>query len=121
MLVLVPRKPLDKFIICVLQITQIMSTPIVSKKVCIAVSPWTGERCKAKAVLSNTVKKGTREFLDDNYCQMHQPGRESKKKCICPHCTYHRSRERYNHPTLEAQFVKEESKFGKKKKTLKNK
>lgn len=97
-----------------------MTTRTVSKKICMAVSPWTGERCKAKAVLSNTVKKGTREFLNDNYCQMHQPDRESKKKCVCPHCTYHRSRERYNHPTLEAQFSPSgESKFGKKKKTSK--
>jgi hypothetical protein len=25
---------------------------------------------------------------------MHQPGTESKKKCTCPHCGYHRSRDR---------------------------
>lgn len=67
---------------------------IVRKKLCIAVSPWTGKQCKAKAVGPNTLKKGTREFLDDRFCQMHQPGVESKKKCVCPHCHYHRSRDR---------------------------
>lgn len=67
----------------------------IPKKLCCAVSPWSGEQCKAKAVGPNTLKKGTREFLDDRFCQMHQPGREPKKKCTCPHCNYHRSRDKY--------------------------
>lgn len=71
---------------------------LVRKRICTAVSPWTGEKCKAKAVGPNTLKKGTREFLDDRFCQMHQPGVESKKKCICPHCHYHRSRDKF--PTI---------------------
>lgn len=102
-----------------------MNRPI-TKKLCTAVSLWTNERCKAKAVLPNTVKKGTREFLDDRFCQMHQPGIESKKKCICPHCTYHRSRE--PRPIDKKQILDEieltnigENKFGKKKKNTKYK
>jgi hypothetical protein len=70
----------------------------IEKKTCKAVSSWTGKTCQAKAVNPNTVKKGTREFLDDDYCQMHQPGMEPKKKCICPHCAYHRSKD--NVPTF---------------------
>lgn len=66
---------------------------IVNKRLCSAVSEWTGQKCGAKAVGPNTLKRGTREFLDDRYCQMHQPGRKSKKKCVCPHCHYHRSRD----------------------------
>jgi hypothetical protein len=69
-----------------------MST-FIEKKICKSISSWTGKPCGAKAVNPNTVKKGTRDFLDDNYCQMHQPGMEPKKKCICPHCAYHRAKD----------------------------
>lgn len=72
---------------------------LVTKKICIAISPWSGKQCKAKAVGPNTLKKGTREFLDDRFCQMHQPGVESKKKCVCPHCHYHRQRDK--HPMIQ--------------------
>ena len=68
---------------------------IISKRLCIAVSPWSGKPCKAKSVNPNTLKNGTREFLDDRFCQMHQPGVESKKKCVCPHCNYHRSKDKF--------------------------
>lgn len=46
-----------------------------------------GKRCKAQTVGPNTPKKGTREFLDGKFCQMHQPG---KIRCVCSHCPYHR-------------------------------
>ena len=71
-----------------------MSNKVIKKRICMAVSPWTGKKCNAKAVGPNTLKKGTREFLDDRFCQMHQPGAESRKKCVCPHCHYHRSRDK---------------------------
>ena len=101
-----------------------MSQQFISKKICMAVSPWTGEKCKAKAVNSNTVKKGTKEFLDDRFCQMHQPGVESKKKCVCVHCNYHRTRDKSFieiNPDTKKVVIKQlklesESSFGKKKK-----
>jgi len=79
----------------------------VTKRICTAVSPWTGEKCKAKAVGQNTLKKGTREFLDDRFCQMHQPGVESKKKCVCPHCNYHRIRDRT--PIVNTEITKSDN------------
>ena len=63
---------------------------IYKKRRCQGISDWTGKPCGAKAVGPNTLKRGTREFLDDRYCQMHQPGRESKSKCKCPYCPVHR-------------------------------
>ncbi len=64
-------------------------TRIYKKRRCQGISAWTGKPCGAKAVGPNTLKRGTREFLDDRYCQMHQPGRESKSKCRCPYCPVH--------------------------------
>lgn len=66
--------------------------------ICLGVSEWTGLQCKAKAVRPYTVKKDkfgnkTGVFLDCRFCQMHQPGRASKKRCVCKHCDYHRQRE----------------------------
>lgn len=67
-------------------------SPLIKKNMCTyEISP--GVRCKAKAVNENTVKRGTREFLDPKFCQMHQPGFESKRKCTCPQCAFHRLRD----------------------------
>jgi len=71
-----------------------MNNLILKERICQGISQWTGQPCGAKAVGENTLKKGTREFLDPRFCQMHQPGRLSKKKCICPHCTHCRNLER---------------------------
>jgi hypothetical protein len=65
------------------------NTKTIQKKICEGVSQWTNKKCEAKAVGPNTLKKGTREFLDSRFCQMHQPGREFKSKCICPYCPFH--------------------------------
>lgn len=54
----------------------------------------TGGPCSAPNVKENTVKRGTREFMDSRYCQMHQPDREPRKKCKCPQCHYHRGQDR---------------------------
>ena len=63
-------------------------------RLCEGISPYTGEKCKAKAVNAMTVNKKTGYFLDTRFCQMHQPGKVAKQKCICPHCAYHRQRDR---------------------------
>lgn len=81
-----------------------MNQRILPKRVCMAISPWTNIKCHAKAVNPNTVKKGTKEFLDERFCQMHQPGMEPKKKCVCPHCNYHRSRDKF--PIIEVKINK---------------
>lgn len=60
---------------------------------CKGTSPYTGKRCEAKTVKKYTVDKKTGKFLDTGYCQMHQPGRESRKRCVCPYCAYHRARD----------------------------
>jgi hypothetical protein len=66
----------------------------MDNKKCQGVSPYTGIACKKLAVKPYTVMKGSEgTFLDIRFCQMHQPGYKSKKKCVCPYCTYHRSRE----------------------------
>lgn len=104
---------------------------ISEERICQGFSQWTGQPCGAKAVRENTVKKGTREFLDPKFCQMHQPGRISKKKCICPHCAYHRSRDSKSNVTLneeeedenidESLFGSRKTKQKQRKKTLKKK
>ena len=63
--------------------------------ICKGVSLYTGKPCKHIVVNKFTVNKKTGEFLDPNFCQMHQPGKESSKKCVCKYCAYHRSREIY--------------------------
>jgi hypothetical protein len=68
---------------------------VVQKKICEGISSTTGKPCSKFAVGPNTLKKGTREFLDPRFCQMHQPGMESKRRCVCPYCVYHRSRDKY--------------------------
>lgn len=68
-----------------------MSNLMMKERICQGVSEWTGQPCGAQAVNENTVRKGTRTFLDPKFCQMHQPGKLSKKKCVCPHCHYHRT------------------------------
>ena len=106
-----------------------MNNFIVKERICQGISTWTGQPCGAKAVGENTLKKGTREFLDPRFCQMHQPGRLSKKKCVCPHCAHCRSLER-SRQKVEGEGVLEESVmeeelqenlFGRKKKQKKKK
>lgn len=63
-----------------------LSNRFVVQKICEGVSYITGKRCEAKAVNENTLRRGTREFLDPRYCQMHQ---ETVKRCECPKCVYH--------------------------------
>ena len=64
----------------------------IKKRICQGKSSWTGKPCEAKAVGPNTLRRGTREFLNPNYCQMHQPDKVSRKKCVCPMCDYHRNK-----------------------------
>lgn len=97
---------------------------MIKVRICQGVSEWTGQPCSAKAVNENTVKKGTREFLDPRFCQMHQPDKISKKRCVCPHCIYHRSRENTKpngKPSVEydQEFEEAENLFGKKKQVKK--
>jgi len=107
---------------------------MIKVRICQGVSEWTGQPCSAKAVNENTVKKGTREFLDPRFCQMHQPDKISKKKCVCPHCIYHRSRENTkgglvkpgSSTEYDQEFEEAENLFGRKRKNksknkLKNK
>ncbi len=106
-----------------------MNNFIVKERICQGISTWTGQPCGAKAVGENTLKKGTREFLDPRFCQMHQPGRLSKKKCVCPHCTHCRSldisrKQQQNEGVLEESVMMEgeqENLFGRKKKKKKKK
>lgn len=108
-----------------------MNNFVVKERICQGFSTWTGQPCGAKAVGENTLKKGTREFLDPRFCQMHQPGRLSKKKCVCPHCTHCRSLDRsrqqqqqQNEGVLEESVMEEESQenlFGRKKNQKKKK
>lgn len=89
---------------------------MIKIRICQGISEWTGQPCSAKAVNENTVKKGTREFLDPRFCQMHQPDKISKKKCVCPHCTYHRSMEKINTTDVyDQEFEEAENLFGVKK------
>ena len=66
---------------------------IVPKKICMGVSSWTGKKCEAKAVTDRTLKSNSKEFMDSRFCSMHQPDKKSRKKCVCPHCNYHRSKD----------------------------
>lgn len=94
---------------------------LIEKRICQGFSSWTGKPCGAQAVKENTVKPGTREFLDPRYCQMHQPGRVSAKKCTCPKCNYHRLRDHYHRKYDFNENEIEQQKFGNKttKKTTK--
>lgn len=85
-----------------------MNNLIIKERICQGISQWTGQPCGAKAVGENTLKKGTREFLDPRFCQMHQPGRLSKKKCICPYCTHCRNLEKIKTTRTESVVLNEE-------------
>lgn len=90
---------------------------MIKVRICQGISEWTGQPCSAKAVNENTVKKGTREFLDPRFCQMHQPDKISKKKCVCPHCAYHRQQKpikNLSYEETEQEYANEQL-FGKKK------
>lgn len=65
------------------------NTQFIQKRICIKIIALTGKQCGARAVKENTLRKGTKIFLNPNFCQMHQPDTESKRKCVCPMCDYH--------------------------------
>lgn len=93
----------------------------IEKRVCEAVSPYTGKQCNAQCVKFNTVKTGTKEFLNPKYCQMHQDFESDEAArigCKCPKCMYHRVREAKMVQYAGGSVVTGENGFGKKLKKV---
>ena len=50
----------------------------------IAWGPEAGRKCTRETVTHPYTREGKK--LDENYCQMHQPGKVSKNRVCCPNC-----------------------------------